>query len=100
MASAIVISCSTIAQDKKTDNNMKTETLFKATSMQQLLKTAKEKKKPVTLVLKNGNNYTGYVSDVGEMGESNVALTELSGKEFYNALIRLEDISAIEIRKE
>jgi hypothetical protein len=35
---------------------------------------------------------------VGEVREQSVVLKSLSGKEFYDALVRLDDVSAIELR--
>lgn len=51
--------------------------------------------KPVTLILRSGKEYGGTV---GEVRGQAVVLKSLSGKEFYDALIRLDDVSAIEIR--
>ena len=51
--------------------------------------------KPVTLVLRSGKEYGGTI---GEVRAQTVVLKSLSGKEFYDALIRLDDVSAIEIR--
>ena len=51
--------------------------------------------KPVTLILRSGKEYGGTV---GEVRGQAVVLKSLSGKEFYDALVRLDDVSAIEIR--
>ncbi|MBY0278395.1 hypothetical protein K2Z84_23955 [Candidatus Binatia bacterium] len=51
--------------------------------------------KPVTLLLRSGKEYGGTVAEV--RGQS-VVLKSLSGKEFYDALVRLDDVSAIEMR--
>lgn len=51
--------------------------------------------KPVTLILRSGKEYGGTVAEV--RGQS-VVLKSLSGKEFYDALVRLDDVSAIEMR--
>jgi hypothetical protein len=51
--------------------------------------------KPVTLILRSGKEYGGTV---GEVREQSVVLKSLSGKEFYDALVRLDDVSAIELR--
>lgn len=51
--------------------------------------------KPVTVLLRSGKEYGGTVAEV--RGQS-VVLKNLSGKEFYDALIRLDDVSAIELR--
>ena len=51
--------------------------------------------KPVTLILRSGKEYGGTV---GVARGQAVVLKSLSGKEFYDALVRLDDGSAIEIR--
>lgn len=51
--------------------------------------------KPVTLMLRSGKEYGGTVAEV--RGQA-VVLKSLSGKEFYDALVRLDDVSAVEIR--
>ncbi len=51
--------------------------------------------KSVTLLLRSGKEYGGTVAEV--RGQS-VVLKSLAGKEFYDALIRLDDVSAVEIR--
>ena len=51
--------------------------------------------KPVTLIIRSGKEYGGTV---GEVRGQAVVLKSLSGKEFYDALVRLDDVSAIEIR--
>ena len=49
----------------------------------------------VELTLANGKSYRGKL---GTVGDHAVIVTELAGKEFYDALIRLEDVSSIEVR--
>ena len=51
--------------------------------------------KPVTLLLRSGKEYGGTVGDVRSQS---VVLKSIAGKEFYDALVRIDDISAIEIR--
>jgi hypothetical protein len=51
--------------------------------------------KAVTLLLRSGKEYGGTV---GEVRGQSVVLKSIAGKEFYDALIRLDDISAVEIR--
>jgi len=53
------------------------------------------KDKPVTLLLRSGKEYGGTV---GEVRDQSVVLKSIAGKEFYDALVRLDDISAVEIR--
>jgi hypothetical protein len=49
----------------------------------------------VELVLANGKSYRGKL---GTIGEQSVVVTEPAGKEFYDVLINLEDVSAVELR--
>jgi hypothetical protein len=51
--------------------------------------------KPVTVLLRSGKEYGGTV---GEVRGQSVVLKSLSGKEFYDAIVRLDDVSAVEIR--
>lgn len=49
----------------------------------------------VELTLTNGKSYTGQL---GPVGNHTVLLTKLAGKDFYDALIRIDDIAAVEMR--
>ena len=51
--------------------------------------------KPVEIVLEGGKSYKGKL---GAVGEDTVLVTEISGKEFYDALIDLDAIAAVEVR--
>jgi len=51
--------------------------------------------KPVNITLQSGATFSGILKTVGT---HLVHLEKLSGKEYYDALIRLEDISAIDAR--
>jgi hypothetical protein len=51
--------------------------------------------KDVQLILRSGQTIQGYVKAVGDHF---VHLEKLAGKDFYDALIRMEDISAVEAR--
>ena len=51
--------------------------------------------KKVSVVLKSGTELTGKVANVGN---DTVTLSELSGKEYFDAVIDLDDISAVEYR--
>jgi len=51
--------------------------------------------KRVTVHLKAGHELTGTVTKVGQTA---VHLSELTGKEFFDAVVRLDDISALVIR--
>ncbi|MGV8079829.1 MAG: hypothetical protein AB2L22_07195 [Syntrophales bacterium] len=49
----------------------------------------------VVIHLRSGKTFQGYVKTVGE---HLVHLEKLSGRDFYDALIRIEDITAVEAR--
>ena len=49
----------------------------------------------VTVILSSGTEITGIVRSVGE---EVVHLSELSGKEFYDAVVSLDEIAAVTIR--
>ena len=51
----------------------------------------------VQLVLNSGEKFGGKVADIGG---GFVYLTALTGQEFYDAVIKLDDISAVVVRKE
>jgi hypothetical protein len=51
--------------------------------------------KDVVVHLRSGKSFQGYVKSVGN---GLVHLEKLSGKDFYDALVRTEDISAIEAK--
>ena len=51
--------------------------------------------KDVLIHLRSGKSFQGYIKSVDDHF---VHLEKISGREFYDALIRLEDISAIEAK--
>ena len=51
--------------------------------------------KKVTILLQSGAELSGKVANVGN---NTATLSELGGKEFYDAVIDLDDISAIQYR--
>jgi hypothetical protein len=51
--------------------------------------------KNVTLVLVSGTELTGKVDNVGN---NTVRLTELSGKDYFDAVVDLDDVSAVVFR--
>ena len=63
------------------------------TSLPDNLKTFVGKRVSVTVA--SGSTFTGFVKEVGE---HLVHLEKLDGKDFFDALIRLENITAIEAR--
>ena len=69
---------------------------FDAThSVRDNLKQLQSAGKAVDLVLRNGKSYGGKL---GSVGDNAVVLTEITGREFYDALIVIEEIAAIEMR--
>jgi hypothetical protein len=51
--------------------------------------------KKVYVTLKSGKTFTG---NVGKVSTAFLHLEQLEGKEFFDALIRIEDISALDAR--
>ena len=49
----------------------------------------------VELVLANGKSYRGKL---GTVGTETVLVTQIAGKEFYDVLIELDQIAAVELR--
>lgn len=49
----------------------------------------------VELVLTNGKSYRGKL---GTVGSDTVLLTNIAGKEFYDVLIVLDEVAAVELR--
>ena len=49
----------------------------------------------VELVLDNGKSYRGKL---GGVGSETVLLTQIAGKEFYDVLIELDEVAAVELR--
>jgi len=49
----------------------------------------------VELVLSNGKSYRGKL---GTIGNATVVLTQIAGKDFYDVLIVVEEIAAVEMR--
>lgn len=52
-------------------------------------------KKPVTVVLQNGQSYRARIAAVGDQA---VVLTEPAQKEFFDVLVPLDQIAAVEVR--
>jgi len=49
----------------------------------------------VEVVLTNGKSYHGKIASVGT---ETVLLTQIAGKEFYDVLIELDSVAAVELR--
>lgn len=49
----------------------------------------------VELVLTNGKSYRGKL---GSIGNDTVILSQIAGKEFYDVLIALDEVAAVELR--
>lgn len=59
------------------------------------LQSAKTNDKRVEVYLKSGECFSGFV---GGIGQQCVIITKLDGKTFYDAQVRLEEISAISLQ--
>lgn len=65
------------------------------TSMRDNLNALSQAKAAVTVVLKNG---TSYRAKIGAVGDHLVVLTEPAQKEFFDVLVVIDDITALEVR--
>ena len=52
-------------------------------------------KKPVVVILKNG---TSYRATIGSVGDHFVVLTQPAQKEFFDVLVAIDEIAALEAR--
>ena len=52
-------------------------------------------KKPVVALLKNG---TSYRATIGSVGDHFVVLTQPAQKEFFDVLVAIDEIAALEVR--
>ena len=66
-----------------------------AQSIRDNLRRLAQKGKRVELLLKNGKSYKGKL---GSVGDHAVVVTEIEGREFFDALLLLDEIAAIEVR--
>lgn len=66
-----------------------------AASITETLKTAETEKQRVEIYLRNGAKFEGTVQSISNY---NVVLAKLSGREFYDAIIKIDEISAIVAR--
>lgn len=66
-----------------------------AQTMRDNLARIERAKRSVEVVLESGKSYRGLVGGVGDHA---VLLTEIQGRELFDALIDLDDIAALEVR--
>lgn len=59
------------------------------------LEQAKQTDKGVTLHLRSGEKIQGLIEAVSP---HQVVIAEITGREFYSAVVRLDDVSALEFR--
>jgi hypothetical protein len=64
-------------------------------SMNDNLMAVSTSKKVVTVVLKNGDSYR---AKIGAVGDHHVLLTEPYQKEFFDVLVPIDEITALEVR--
>ena len=91
LVAAVAFAPSTLAQD-----DPRATPLFNAQQpLSAMLNTAKANGKVLVLAVRGGASYAGKIKDVGTEG---VIVTELRGKEFFEAWVRLDAIVAMEER--
>ena len=90
MLSLLLLSGAAVSQQEKKPAALQVE---KADSVRSVL--ARHVDKKVTLVLVQGTELTGTVKSVGD---GVVHLSELSGREFYDAVVDLQKVSAVLVR--
>ena len=66
-----------------------------AESMGDNLRRIAAAKKPVEVVLRSGKSYKGKL---GTVGDHSVVITEIVSREFYDALVLIDEIVAVEVR--
>lgn len=64
-------------------------------NMRDNLRHLAESGKRVELVLKNGKSYRGLL---GAVGDHSVVVREIEGREFFDALVVIDEIAAVEVR--
>ena len=64
-------------------------------SMSETLLRAKNEKAAVTVYLQSGAAFCGKVGDVGDYW---LVLAKLEGREFYDAVVKIGDINALQVR--
>ena len=85
VAGALLVAASAIAESP----------LNAAASMRDNLNSLAQAKKPVTVVLKNGDSYR---AKIGAVGDAHVVLTEPYQKEVFDVLVPIDEITALEVR--
>ena len=84
MLTCLILSCTVYAEPLAITGNDTIDTILTA-----------QKGKRVTIKLKAGDDLTGIV---GEVNKEVVQLRELTGKEYYDAVVVLQGIAAVIIR--
>ncbi len=74
------------------DGNMK---LDAGAGLKANLDTARTEEARVSIQLIGGKSYEGFV---GEVRDVYVVITRLAGRDFYDALVRIDSIAAIEVQ--
>lgn len=64
-------------------------------NFKQLLQKAISMKESIFIILNNGKEYFGRI---GKVDDSFFTIKKISGKEYYDAMVRLDLISVIEVR--
>jgi sRNA-binding regulator protein Hfq len=64
-------------------------------SMRDNLNSLMTAKKPIVVILKNG---TSYRATIGSVGDHFVVLTQPAQKEYFDVLVAIDEIAALEVR--
>jgi uncharacterized protein (DUF608 family) len=64
-------------------------------SMGDNLRHLAEAKKTVELVLRNGKSYKGKL---GAVGDHSVVVTQIAGRDFFDALVLIDEVVAVEVQ--
>src|SRR6188508_1649427 len=64
-------------------------------SMGDNLRHLAEAKKTVELLLRNGKSYKGKL---GAVGDHSVVVTQIAGRDFFDALVLIDEVVAVEVQ--
>lgn len=67
----------------------------KDTTMDEILKQLLAAKKKIAIILRNGTKYQGKIIEIGQF---KLRLKLEGNKSFFDAFIRIEDVSAVEVQ--
>lgn len=95
LAGALLAACTLFGLVEAQAEDAPASTLNVAQGMGDNLRRLAATGKPVEIVLRNGKSYRGKL---GGVGDHSVIVAEIQGREFYDALVLLDEIVAVEVR--